>query len=58
MNFLNAAVEKKKRLKVELTIAQKWEIIEYSKKFPKACWWPQCYRRNEKRAHSHYFKIF
>ena len=36
MNFLNAAVEKKKRLKVELTIAQKWEIIEYSKKFPKA----------------------
>ena len=28
MNFLNAAVEKKKRLKVELTIAQKWEIIE------------------------------
>jgi hypothetical protein len=36
MNFLNAAAEKKKRLKVELTIAQKWEIIEYSKKFPKA----------------------
>ena len=36
MNFLNAAAEKKKRLKVELAIAQKWEIIEYSKKFPKA----------------------
>ena len=33
MNLLNAAAEKKKRLKVELTIAQKWEIIEYSKKF-------------------------
>ena len=27
MNFLNAASEKKKLLKVELTIAQKWEII-------------------------------
>ena len=27
---------RKKRLKVELTISQKWEIIEYSKKFPKA----------------------
>ena len=27
---------KKKRLKVELTTAQKWEIIEHSKKFPKA----------------------
>ena len=38
MNFLNAAAEKKKRLKVELAIAQKWEIIEYSKKFPKAKW--------------------
>jgi hypothetical protein len=34
MNLLHAASDKKKRLKVELTIPQKWEIIEYSKKFP------------------------
>ena len=36
MNLLHAASDKKKCLKVELTIPQKWEIIEYSKKFPNA----------------------
>ena len=33
MNLLHAASEKK-RLKVGLTIPQKWEIIYFSKKFP------------------------
>ena len=36
MNSLNIAAVIKKRNKVELSIPQKWEIIEYSKKFPKA----------------------
>ena len=36
MNLLHAASDKKKRLKVKLTIPQKWEIIEYSKKFTNA----------------------
>ena len=36
MNLLNAATPNKKRVKVELTIPQKWEIIEYAKKYPKA----------------------
>ena len=36
MNSLNIAAVIKKRNKAELSISQKWEIIEYSKKFPKA----------------------
>ena len=36
MNLLNIAAVIKKRNKVELSIPQKWEIIEYFKKFPKA----------------------
>ncbi len=36
MNVLNAASAVKKRTKNELTLAQKWEIIQFKKENPKA----------------------
>ena len=35
MSLLNAFEASKKRKRVELKVEQKWEIIEYRKKFPK-----------------------
>ena len=34
MSILDAFKEKNKRKRVELKVEQKWEIIEYRKKFP------------------------
>lgn len=34
MSILNAFKENNKRKRVELKVEQKWEIIEYRKKFP------------------------